>query len=92
MFDYSRKMDNSAPDKTAPDRSTPDKTAPVKSMANIRPQQKYHSKLFLGNQIGLDMEIVFRDLYDRYGDFHIVNLSVLNGNQILLVYAIPRYR
>ena len=55
----------------------------------IIPQQQYHTKQFQGDHIGADMEKFFRTLYDQDGDFHIINLSVINNTQVLLVYAVP---
>lgn len=55
----------------------------------VSPQQKYHTRLFREDRICEEMERFFRDLYDKQGDFHIIDLSVLNGNQVLLVYSTP---
>lgn len=69
-----------------------DYSKPVdKNAPHILPSQFYHTKEFQGFGIGADMEKFFEHLYRKQGDFHIINLSTINQDRVLLVYATPFY-
>ena len=45
--------------------------------------------MFMGSHAGQKMDSFFGELYDKYGDFHIIDMLVLYGNHVLLVYSVP---
>lgn len=59
------------------------------SEPNVHARQTYHARLFTGNSANKEMESFFSELYDKYGDFHIIDMVVLYGFRVLLVYSVP---